>query len=66
MVVLSFLVSRWKDQFALFTRPQAPELVCEQEYTTRVDIWSLGITCIELAEIMPPYANMQTMRVCTQ
>jgi len=40
----------------------APELVCEQEYTTRVDIWSLGITCIELAEIMPPYANMQTMR----
>jgi serine/threonine protein kinase len=42
---------------------QAPELVCEQEYTTRVDIWSLGITCIELAEMMPPYSGLLAMRV---
>ncbi|ELR14069.1 Serine/threonineprotein kinase 3, putative [Acanthamoeba castellanii str. Neff] len=40
----------------------APELVCEQEYTTRVDIWSLGITCIELAEMVPPHSGLLAMR----
>ena len=33
----------------------APELVSEQDYDWRVDIWSLGITAIELAEMRPPF-----------
>lgn len=42
---------------------QAPELVLEQDYGTGVDIWSLGITCIEFAETKPPYFDMLPMRV---
>jgi serine/threonine protein kinase len=40
----------------------APELVLEQDYGTGVDIWSLGITCIEFAETKPPYFDMLPMR----
>lgn len=43
---------------------KAPELVLEQDYGTAVDIWSLGITCIELADTKPPYFDMLPMRVC--
>jgi serine/threonine protein kinase len=35
----------------------------EQDYGTGVDIWSLGITCIEFAETKPPYFDMLPMRV---
>jgi len=41
----------------------APELVLEQDYGTAVDIWSLGITCIEMAEMKPPYFDFLPMRV---
>ncbi|CAG0885667.1 unnamed protein product [Darwinula stevensoni] len=42
----------------------APEVILamdEGQYDGRVDVWSLGITCIELAERKPPYFNMNAM-----
>jgi len=39
----------------------APEVI-EERYDHRADIWSLGITAIELAEKHPPYYNIHPMR----
>lgn len=46
----------------------APELVlCEtfrdNPYDHKVDVWSLGITLIELAQMEPPNSEMSPMRV---
>ena len=42
----------------------APEVILamdEGQYDGKVDVWSLGITCVELAERRPPYFNMNAM-----
>jgi len=40
----------------------APEMIKGEEYDTSVDIWSLGITVMEMAESEPPYMEHPPIR----
>lgn len=40
----------------------APEIIQESSYDEKVDIWSIGITIIELCEGRPPHSNLSPMR----
>eukprot|EP01114_Cavostelium_apophysatum_P015206 TRINITY_DN40_c0_g1_i4.p1 TRINITY_DN40_c0_g1~~TRINITY_DN40_c0_g1_i4.p1 ORF type:complete len:969 (+),score=273.85 TRINITY_DN40_c0_g1_i4:1053-3959(+) len=40
----------------------APEVITKQNYSHEVDIWSLGIMCMEMAEGDPPYIEQSTTK----
>lgn len=44
----------------------APEILKKEEYDQTIDIWALGITCVELAENEPPYFKLSPKEVMKQ
>ena len=44
----------------------APEVLNKEEYDQSIDIWALGITCVELAEFEPPYFKLSPKEVMKQ
>ena len=44
----------------------SPQVILNKNYDTKTDIWSLGITCLELVEGEPPFADLNPDEVMSQ
>lgn len=70
--VSAVLINREEKRNTLIGTPywMAPEIISNKNgknpYDEKIDIWSLGITCIELAEKEPPLSEVHPMRALMQ
>jgi len=58
------MTNTWTKTMSMVGTPlwMAPEVAKMQSYSFNADIWSMGITAMELAEFYPPYADVSPIR----
>ena len=54
------LVSTFASKESVIGSPfwMSPEILQRNSHNNKTDIWSIGITTIELAEMAPPFSNL--------